>query len=58
MRKGLQVISLLALVVIVASSVMFVAGAMELDRVKLLTLIATIVWFGVTPCWMGREERT
>ena len=58
MRKGLQVISLLALLMTVVPPVMFLAGSIELDIVKLLMSIAAVVWFIVTPFWMGKKRST
>ena len=45
MRTILQFISLLALIVLTLTSVIFLAGKLELDRVKWLMLVATIAWF-------------
>ena len=42
--------------VLMAPSVMFLAGRMELDRVKLVMLVATVVWFVATPLWMWERE--
>jgi hypothetical protein len=56
MRLVLKVISGLALVAVIAPSAMFLAGRMELATLKLVMLIATVVWFIATPCWMGRTS--
>ncbi len=56
MRIGLPIVSYIALGLTVVPSVMFLMGTVELDSVKLLMLIATVVWFVVTPFWMGREK--
>jgi ACR3 family arsenite efflux pump ArsB len=37
-------------------SVFFLLGLLTLDQVKLWTLVATVIWFVVTPLWMGRER--
>ena len=55
MRSILQIVSLLALIGLTLPSIIFLAGRMELNTVKWLMLIATIVWFVATPLWMGRE---
>ena len=57
MRISLQVISLLALIMTVVPSVLFLAGSVELDRVKLIMLVSTVVWFAVTPFWMNKKEK-
>jgi len=56
MRRALQIASWLALAATVVPSVLFLSGKMELDAVKWTMLIATIVWFVVTPMWMGRKN--
>jgi hypothetical protein len=45
MRPILQIISLLALIALTLPSVLFLAGRMELDTVKWIMVLATIVWF-------------
>ena len=56
MRIGLRVISLLALLMTVLPSVLFLAGSVELDQVKLLMLVSAVVWFAATPLWMDKKE--
>jgi len=56
MRIGLQIISLLALALTVVPSLLYLNGSVELDRAKLLMLIATVVWFVVTPFWMNSKD--
>lgn len=52
-----QIVSWLCLVVLVLPSVLFLAGKLQsLDQVKLIMLVATIVWFVSTPLWMWKEE--
>ncbi len=55
MRIILQIISYLALLVVVLTPVLFLTQTIELDLVKSLMLTGTIVWFASTPFWMGRE---
>lgn len=45
MRLILKIVSLLSLIALIVPSVLFLAGRMELDRVKWFMLLATIVWF-------------
>ena len=54
MRRIMQVVSWLALVGTILPSVMFLAGRLELPLTRWLMLPPTIVWFVVTPFWMGR----
>ena len=56
LRKIAQWVSWLSLVVLVAPSVLFLAGKIELDRVKTIMLIATIVWFISASLWMWNSE--
>ncbi len=56
MRSILQIISLLALIVLTLPSVNFLAGKMELNMVKWLMLVATIVWFVTAAGWMWKDN--
>jgi len=55
MRKILQIISLVALGGTIIPSMLYCVGSMPLDIVKWIMLLATIVWFAVTPFWMNRK---
>ena len=57
-RYILQVISWLALATTVLPSVAFLGGRLELERMQLIMLLATVVWFVVTPCWMGLKKES
>ena len=56
MRRLLQVVSAAALAGTVLPSASFLAGRADLDQAKLMTLIASLVWFVVTPLWMGQKD--
>lgn len=56
MRTILQFISLLALIALTLPSVIFLAGNMELNTVKWLMLVATIVWFFSATLWMWKDN--
>ena len=58
MKRLLQLISWIALAATVVPSALFLAGTVQLEQVKMLMLVATVVWFVVTPLWMGRETST
>ena len=45
MKTIIKIIGYVSLVALVAPSLMFLAGNMELDMVKWIMTIATIVWF-------------
>lgn len=56
MKRIIEIISWLSLVVIVAAPVLFYTQAITLDTNKQLMTIATFTWFGSALCWMGREK--
>lgn len=56
MRRVLQSISGLALIGVVLPPILFLMGRLELDGCNQAMLLATVVWFIVTPFWMGRED--
>ena len=52
-----QIISWICLVVLIAPSVLYLAGKMtDLNQVKRLMLLATIVWFITAPVWMLSQK--
>ena len=56
MRRILQTVSWISLALSILPSLGFYFGWMDLDRQKQVLLVAMIVWFLVTPMWMGRRE--
>lgn len=56
MRRVYQVVSWLALAGTIGPSVLFLLDSINLDQAKWAMLVATIVWFVITPLWMGRPE--
>jgi hypothetical protein len=56
MRKLLQILSILALLGVIAPPALFLAGRIELAAVHTGMLIATVVWFGLTPFWIGQKK--
>lgn len=55
MRPLLQSISALSLVATILPAILFMSGALALDEVKWIMLLATVVWFVATPLWMGKN---
>ena len=52
-----QLVSWLCLIVLVVPSVLFLTGKLtSLDQVKLIMLIATVVWFVSAPLWMWKVK--
>ncbi len=56
MRPILQVVSLLALIALTLPSIIFLAGRLELNTVKWIMLLATIVWFVAATPWMWKDN--
>ncbi|MBC8470026.1 MAG: hypothetical protein H8D56_11195 [Planctomycetes bacterium] len=56
MRSILQIISLLSLIALTLPSVLFLAGRLELDMVKWIMILATIVWFVTASLWMWKDN--
>lgn len=58
MQTILQLASVFALASTIIPAAFFLFGQVELDQLKWLMFLATIVWFIVTPLWMGRSIDT
>ena len=56
MKKIMEIISYLALVLLVAAPILFYAEKITLELNKILMLTATIAWFASALFWMGREK--
>ena len=50
-----KLISLIALCATILPSMLAFAGMLNANIVNWTALLGTIVWFAVTPLWMGRE---
>jgi hypothetical protein len=55
-RIVLQAVSGIALAWTILPSVLYLAGRIDIAPSKWWLLAATIVWFVVTPLWMGRPK--
>ncbi|MCG6921034.1 MAG: hypothetical protein PVJ73_07885 [Acidobacteriota bacterium] len=55
MRKVLQLASSLALAGIVIPPILYFRGELAHDVMRTVMLLATILWFVVTPFWMNRR---
>jgi hypothetical protein len=51
----LVIVSLLALVALIAPSALFLAGRIDLPTTKWAMLIATIVWFVSATPWLWKQ---
>ncbi|MBI1389384.1 MAG: hypothetical protein GC154_13150 [bacterium] len=56
MKPLYMLISFIALIATVGPSVLYCMGSMDLNLVKWIMLLATIVWFIVTPLWVEKEK--
>jgi len=56
MNTLLKLLSLAALAAVVVPSCLYFTGRLEHNGAKWAALLATILWFAVTPLWMGREH--
>lgn len=56
MKMTAKIIALASLILVIGPSVMFLAGAMLLDKVKLVMLIATVIWFISAALWMWKDD--
>ena len=54
-RRLLQIVSWVALAGIIVPPSLFLTGTISLEASKDWMLMATVLWFVVTPLWMGRE---
>ncbi len=51
-----KLVSWVGLAATVVPCLLYYVEIIDLDAVKLITLIGTIIWFIATPLWMGRES--
>jgi len=57
MKKHLaKYIALLSLVLLIVPSILFLTDRMELQRVKIIMLIATVIWFIAASIWMWENN--
>lgn len=56
-RIAAQLVSWLSIAAVVVPGAVYLAGAVELERVKGVMLIATVAWFISTPLWMGTKKQ-
>ena len=56
MRAIAQIISWLSLVALTVPSILYLAGSMDLDTVKRIMLVASLIWFLSATPWMWKEK--
>ncbi len=57
MRKLLQLASYLALAGIVIPPILYFRGELAHDGMNSVTLVASVLWFAVTPFWMNDRSQ-
>ncbi len=55
MRKLLQLISCLMLILTLVFPMLYLFDVMDVSTMKAAVLAVTVVWFLATPLWMRRE---
>jgi len=55
MKLVLSIISYAALALLLLPSIFYLSGKMELESMKMLMLVATVLWYVVTPLWMEKK---
>jgi len=55
-RTLLQLVSWVALFFTALPAILYLTGKIEMETLARIILIASLVWFAVTPLWMGRES--
>ena len=48
MRTIIKLIGYIGIVVLIVPSMLYLTGRMELEKVKTIMIVATIVWFGAS----------
>lgn len=56
MKKLLMIVSILALVMLIAPPIGVFLGKMEIQTSKNWMLAATLLWFATAPFWMGKNS--
>jgi hypothetical protein len=53
MRTIIRLTGYVGIVVLIVPSMLYLAGKIELDHVKTIMIVATIIWFGasIIPVW-------
>ena len=57
MRKLLQLASFLALAGIVIPPILYFEGRLAHDPLNVVMLVASVLWFAVTPFWMNHQSQ-
>lgn len=57
MKKSItKYIALLSLVLLIVPSILFLTARMDLEKVKSIMLIATLIWFAAATVWMWENN--
>lgn len=56
MKMIAKIVALASLIVIIMPSIMFLTGSMELDKVKVVMRLATVIWFISAAEWIWKDD--
>jgi uncharacterized membrane protein len=56
LRLFVKILSWVSLVGLVVPAILYLMGRMELDQVKYVMLIMTIIWFILASLWMWKND--
>jgi hypothetical protein len=55
MKIVLQILSYTALAALILAALLYMGGTLSKPAMKAWMLVATLVWFGTAPLWMGKR---
>lgn len=56
MKKLLQIISLIGLLLVIVPACMYLADSMDKSRMQTIMLAGTVLWFITAPFWMNKKS--
>lgn len=57
MKRILQIISILGLILTLAPGILVFTGSLEFEAYKRWVLIGTLLWFSTAPFWVNKEKK-
>jgi hypothetical protein len=56
MRTLCKLLGLISLLLILVFPLLYAMGPVSLDSLKMVIFVATLVWFGTAPFWIGDKQ--
>jgi ABC-type iron transport system FetAB permease component len=56
MKKGLEIISYLSLILVIAAPVLYYMDRLTLEQNKFWMMVATLLWFVTASFWIGTKK--